>query len=130
MLLSVAESKGIKSDLIPRIATGFCSGIARTSGMCGAISGGIMAIGLFTGRSSPHETVADCYDRVRDLIGRFQTKYGSTDCEVLTGCDLDTDEGMQKFEAGNLLGQCVLYAEEVTKMVMEILDDNDTDDRR
>ena len=28
VLLAIAESQGIESDLIPRIATGFCSGIA------------------------------------------------------------------------------------------------------
>jgi hypothetical protein len=35
VLLAIAESRGIQSDLIPRRATGFCSGIARTGGMCG-----------------------------------------------------------------------------------------------
>ncbi len=102
--------------------------------MCGAISGGILAISLFTGRSSPDESVESCYGHVRDLIERFQSKYGSSNCEVLTGCDLDTSEGMKKFEDSNLLGKCVEYAEEVTGIVMEILDgherpDNDTDDR-
>jgi len=31
VLLAVAESKGIKSDIIPKIATGFCAGISRTN---------------------------------------------------------------------------------------------------
>jgi hypothetical protein len=34
VLLAIAESQGIESDLIPRIATGFCSGISRTGGAC------------------------------------------------------------------------------------------------
>jgi hypothetical protein len=37
VLLAIAESQGIQSDLIPRIATGFYSGISRTDGMCGAV---------------------------------------------------------------------------------------------
>jgi dihydrofolate reductase len=37
VLLAIAESQGIQPDLIPRIATGFCSGISRTGGMCGAV---------------------------------------------------------------------------------------------
>ena len=55
VLLAIAESQGIQSDLIPRIATGFCSGISRTGGMCGAVSGAIMGIGLVAGRNSPAE---------------------------------------------------------------------------
>jgi hypothetical protein len=30
VLLAVSEAKGIQSDLIPKIASGFCSGMART----------------------------------------------------------------------------------------------------
>ena len=33
VLLAIAENQGIQSDLIPKIATGFCSGISRTCGM-------------------------------------------------------------------------------------------------
>ncbi|GBD95663.1 MAG TPA: C_GCAxxG_C_C family protein [Nitrospirae bacterium] len=55
VLLAIAESQGIQSDLIPKIATGFCSGISRTCGMCGALSGAIMSLNLLYGRSSPEE---------------------------------------------------------------------------
>ena len=41
VLQAIAESLDIRSDLIPRIATGFCSGVARTGGMCGAVSGAV-----------------------------------------------------------------------------------------
>jgi C_GCAxxG_C_C family probable redox protein len=42
VLMAIAESQGIQSDLIPKIATGFCSGIARTGSICGAVCGAIM----------------------------------------------------------------------------------------
>lgn len=57
MLSAVAEEKGIQSDLIPKIATVFCSGIARTSSQCGALSGAIIGINLLTGRNSTEESV-------------------------------------------------------------------------
>ncbi len=62
VLLAIAESQGIQSDLIPRIATGFCSGVSRTSGMCGAVSGAIMGINLVAGRNSPAESLEASYD--------------------------------------------------------------------
>ncbi|MCK5542667.1 MAG: C_GCAxxG_C_C family protein [Desulfobacterales bacterium] len=52
------ESKNIQSELISKIATGFCGGISRTCCcICGAQSGAIMAINLFYGRSLPDEPV-------------------------------------------------------------------------
>ena len=35
VLQAIAESRGIQSELIPRIATGLCGGIAKTGGVCG-----------------------------------------------------------------------------------------------
>ena len=43
MLAAVAAHKGIESDLIPRIATVFCSGQAQMGGQCGALTAGLMA---------------------------------------------------------------------------------------
>jgi C_GCAxxG_C_C family probable redox protein len=80
VLQAIAESQGIQSDLIPRIATGFCSGISRTSGMCGAVSGAIMGIGLVTGRNSPTESLEVNYALTKKLISRFEEQYGSVNC--------------------------------------------------
>jgi C_GCAxxG_C_C family probable redox protein len=90
VLLAIAESQGIQSDLIPRIATGFCSGISRTGGMCGAVSGGIMGIGLVVGRDSPAESLEPAYALTQKLISRFEGQYGSVNCRQLIGCDLST----------------------------------------
>jgi len=32
VVLAITEGKGLHSDLIPRMATGFCSGLSRTCG--------------------------------------------------------------------------------------------------
>jgi C_GCAxxG_C_C family probable redox protein len=121
-LLSVAEGKSIHSELIPKIATGFCSGISRTCGICGAVSGAIMAINLFYGRSLPDEPVEPVYTMVRELVDMFESKFGSTNCKQLTGCDLGTDEGRKTFMKNKLIGQCRNYTEEATRMAMTIIE--------
>src|SRR5512137_84998 len=98
VLQAIAESQHIQSDLIPRIATGFCSGLARTGGMCGAVSGGIMAISLFYGRNSPTERVDRCYEAERDFMKRFSTQFGELNCQKLTGVHLGTAEGQAAFK--------------------------------
>lgn len=121
VLLAIAEGKGIESDFIPRIATGFCSGVARTCGTCGAVSGGIMAISLFLGRDHKDESVVESYTAVRKLLQMFERTFGSINCRQLIGCDLGTEEGQNFFKTNNLRNQCRRYTEEATKMAMQLI---------
>lgn len=118
--MAVAESHGIESDLLPKIATGFCSGLARTGGPCGALNGGILGLNLLTGRSEPGAPVDRNYALVRALIDQFEGKFGSTHCPQLTGVDLGTTEGQAKFREVNQIVNCLNYAEEVTRMVLSL----------
>jgi C_GCAxxG_C_C family probable redox protein len=108
--------------LIPKIATGFCGGVSRTCGMCGAVSGGIMAISLFTGRRSPEDSVLKSYEPVQEMLKRFATEFGSTNCKDLTGCDLGTDEGQNQFKAKNLMEKCRRFTEGAARIVMGIIE--------
>lgn len=121
VLLAVAENRGIKSDLIPKLATGFCSGLSRTCGMCGALSGAVMALSMVYGRSKPEDSVDEIYTRVQKLMDMFEDKFGSTNCKALTGCDLGTKEGQEEFKAKNIMEQCYNFTEEATRMVLSIL---------
>ena len=120
--MAVAESQGIESDLLPKIATGFCSGLARTGGICGALTGGILALNLLTGRSEPGAPVDENYALVGELIEQYEEKFGSTNCKELTGVDLGTEEGRVKFREKNQITNCLNYAEEITRMVLSLAD--------
>ncbi len=122
VLIALAEEQGVQSELIPRIATGFCSGVARSCGMCGAVSGAIMGLSLFNGRSLPDESVEETYTMVRELMGMFEERFGSINCKELVNCDLGTDEGQEFFSANNLREQCGRYVEEVTRMAMQLME--------
>jgi C_GCAxxG_C_C family probable redox protein len=102
VLQAVAEAHGESHPLIPRIATGFCGGVSRTAGMCGALAGGIMALGMLTGRSTPEDRKDLCYALVYRLVGRFREQFGSTSCTDLLGCDLSTAEGARYFQESGL----------------------------
>ena len=121
VLLAIAESQGIQSDLIPRIATGFCSGISRTGGMCGAVSGAIMGISLVTGRNSPAESVEVSYALTQKLISAFEKQYGSINCRQLIGCDLATESGQRYFMENNLMESCLQYAEGATRLAISLI---------
>ena len=122
VLLAIAESKKIESDWIPRIATGFCSGVSRTYGMCGAVSGAIMGINLASGRNYPKDSVDDNYQKVQELVRWFEKRFGSTNCKQLIGCDLNTEAGQRKYIANNLHANCKSYTEEATRLAMALIE--------
>ncbi len=109
VLLAAAESFGEVEDTIPRLATGFCSGVARTGGQCGALSGAIMAIGLRVGRRSPHEPVNPAYAAVREVLASFETTFGAMSCRALLAYDIGTEAGRAAYAQRGLHTQCQQY---------------------
>jgi len=121
VLLAVAEALDERAECVPGIATGLCSGVARTSHTCGAVSGMAMALGLELGRRNPGESVEPCYAAVQAAIERFTGRFGSTNCRELTGCDLLTDEGQRRYHDGDQLQRCREITEGATRIAAEIL---------
>jgi C_GCAxxG_C_C family probable redox protein len=121
VLLAVAESQGIRSEWIPRVASGFCSGVARTGGMCGAVSGAIMALGLVAGRSQPQESVERVYALTRRLMAQFEQQFGALSCRQLTGCDLDTAQGQQAFAENEVAQRCRRYVEGAARLAVQLI---------
>jgi C_GCAxxG_C_C family probable redox protein len=124
VLMALAEYQGIESDLIPQIATGFCSGVSRTGGVCGAVNGAIMGISLAAGRKSPDNSVERCYILVRTFVNQFEEKHKSTNCGQLLGCDLATDEGQHTFKAKHLITRCQQYVEDAAGIAAKIISED------
>jgi C_GCAxxG_C_C family probable redox protein len=121
VLLAIAESRGIRSELIPRVATGFCSGLSHTCGLCGAVSGAIMGLSIAAGRDLPGQPVEPSYALVREFLQAFRARFGSTNCYELTGCDLGTEEGQSAFRASNVAERCEGFVAEATRLAMTLL---------
>ncbi len=125
VLQAIAESRGIHSELIPRIATGFCSGLSRTGGQCGAVSGAIMGIGLVTGRDLPGESLELTYALTQRMIHLFEEECGSANCRQLLGCDLLMEAGQRYFLENNLMERCYQYAETAAKIAVSLIAEQD-----
>ena len=125
VLMVVAERFGIKSKLIPRIATGLCAGFSRTSGMCGALTGAILALNMMRGRDQPHESKEENYEVVEKMIGMFEEQVEAANCTKLLDCDLSTKEGQIRFYDENLIEKCKEYSIIATKIAIQLLEDSD-----
>lgn len=106
VLMAVAEKHGIQSDLIPKIATGFCGGFSRTSGPCGAMTGGIMAISLFFGRAESDDSRDRNTEAVQEFIREFEKHNGATGCTEILGANLSIPEEQQRVKDEGLSKKC------------------------
>lgn len=101
VLKIATEQWGIKDAIIPKIATAFGGGIGRKGSACGALTGGVMAIGARFGRSVGSDTASRdrSYALGLDFAKWFEKEFGSLICYDLIQCDLTTPEGREKQRA-------------------------------
>lgn len=121
VLMAVSEHLQIESHIIPRIATGFCGGVGRTSGMCGAVSGAVLALSLVYGRDSAGDSKDTLNGKIQDFINSFEEQFDSLNCTNLIGVDLSKPEGPQTFKALNLHPRCLGFVEEATRKVLLLI---------
>jgi len=126
VLKSCQELYGLPgAEVVPKVATGLGGGIGRKGSVCGALSGGILALGLAMGRMDPKDTESRdrVYGQARQLFERFEREFGTVLCSNLTQCDLATPEGQQKFkELGLHKNLCSKFVQGMVKWVGEALE--------
>jgi C_GCAxxG_C_C family probable redox protein len=75
-----------------RAASAFGGGIAgSTQELCGAFSGGVIALGSLWGRSQPGLELKECARLVKEFKQRFEREFGGLQCRPLL--DAQAQEG-------------------------------------
>lgn len=118
---SLANLQGLDNQHIPQIATAFCSGMARTCGTCGALTGAMMGVSLSLGRSDKAQSVQPVYEATQKLISEFENEFGAKDCHLLLGCDIGTEEGQTTFKENELMQQCKQYTRRASEIAADII---------
>ncbi|ADL13777.1 C-GCAxxG-C-C family protein [Acetohalobium arabaticum] len=96
-----------------KLASGFPVGIGKSKCLCGAISGGVMALGLKYGRTEPGAPMPEeCFPASADLHDYIKEEYGSTCCRVLT-------KDFAEFDSPERAEHCIQITGEVAAWVME-----------
>jgi len=64
---------------------GFGAGMGGLRGTCGAVSAMVFVAGAVAGRYTPNDKDAKkaLYDRVKQMVGEFSKRHGTTDCGEL-----------------------------------------------
>ena len=122
VLKAVAMENGADSAILPAIATGFCGGMSRHAEMCGAVTGGIMGLGLVFGRNAVEEKTQRCYEAVTEFLKTFKDVHGSLNCKDLIGYDLGIAEQLEQFRKENPgYDKCMRFSMDAAAMVQEII---------
>jgi C_GCAxxG_C_C family probable redox protein len=92
-------SKYFRMGVTSAAASAFGGGMGRMGHVCGALSGGLIVIGLAVGRTEgkDDEGRKEAYSEAKRLFQSFQERWGALSCRELTGCDLSTREGFSKY---------------------------------
>ncbi len=121
VVTALARAQGIDSDLIPKMATAFCSGMSSTCGPCGALTGAVMGISLSLGRVNVRQSVKASFTATHELVRTFEKEFGSRDCAQLLGCDISTPEGQARFEKEQLYTRCERYTSRAAEIAATLL---------
>ncbi|MCP4130308.1 MAG: hypothetical protein GY754_04945 [bacterium] len=96
------------------MASGFPLGLGGAGCTCGAVTGGIMVLGYFFGRSEAKDNaVFKAMGLTRELHDAFKSRHKSLCCSALT-----KDHKMMSPEH---MEQCIAFTGEVAEMVAEII---------
>lgn len=97
-------------------ASGFPIGVGRSQCMCGAISGAVIALGYFFGRSEPGmgQTNDKCMELAYELQESFRDNHqGTLCCHIhIKGMDLGSGEHKK---------QCVAFTGEMARKTAELI---------
>jgi len=100
------------TDQAMKLATPFGGGIGRSEDVCGALTGGVLAIGASLGRTAPEEDRLASYEAAGKLYKAFQARFGSTCCKVLNKSDFKSSEHRPR---------CSRYVSGATELAIQIL---------
>lgn len=102
------------SDKMIALASGFPVGIGKSKCTCGAVSGGVIALGYFFGRTEGGDPkVENLLKLTNELQQSFKDNHNVLCCSILTK-DLDMASGEHK-------KQCVSFTGEMAKKTAEII---------
>jgi len=121
VLAACGGGRGIPRETLLKLGTGFGGGMARMGLTCGAVTGGILALGLAHGKiyASDDEAREMTYALIQKFMVQFNRRHGAMDCCTLLGYDLGTPEG--RLEAKHS-GRVDVFCPTLVRSAVDILE--------
>ncbi|MFQ6087044.1 MAG: C-GCAxxG-C-C family protein [Candidatus Bathyarchaeia archaeon] len=122
VLLAMQKFWNVEKSLEPKVASAFGGGIGRGGSLCGALTGGVIAIGLKYGSNNPVvEEREKAYSLALEFYGRFRKKCGGVFCRDLIGYDLTNPEELENARSSNVfMEKCVHFIEKAVDILVDL----------
>jgi C_GCAxxG_C_C family probable redox protein len=119
---SFASRLGMDESRMLKLASPFGGGVSRRGQICGAVTGGLMALGLARGSDSPLGKEA-AYQLGQEFLQRFESRHGSIICRDLLGFDISTESGRQQaLEKGAFKTLCPRFVRDAVEITRDMLE--------
>lgn len=122
VLLTMFEHWNGRNELVPKMATAFGGGIGRCGSVCGALTGGVLAIGTKYGTNEPSmRKRLKAYELANKLYKRFEKQNGSVLCLELIGYDLSDTEQLKKAREANVFEEkCPVFVKKTIEILLRL----------
>lgn len=87
--------------------------------VCGAVSGGVLVIGLVYGEGDKGVIRA----KTQEFVQQFAERNGALRCRDLLGVDLASDEGLQEYRSRDLNTQCKTFVSSAVALLLDMMVD-------
>ncbi len=125
VLYSFCDDLNIDKDTALKISCGFGGGMGRNGEVCGAVTGGIIAIGAKYGKNSfgNKEDTEITFSKTRELMNTFTKTHGTYICrKLINECDLTTEDGQKNYKELDLKNKvckkCITSAVEYLEKII------------
>jgi C_GCAxxG_C_C family probable redox protein len=124
VLLAVCKRINWDCECIPRIASGLGGGLGRQGEVCGALTGGVLVMGLAHGRDRAGEQEAKeaVTAKAAEFVRGFAEVNGALRCRDLIGLDLSSEEGLREYHVRNLHERCSGIVSNAVRVILELLE--------
>jgi C_GCAxxG_C_C family probable redox protein len=123
VLTSFCEDFGLNKDLALKIARGFDGGMGQSKGICGAVTGAYMALGLALKTSGEYmKDRMEMANAISEFNRRFKALHGTLNCTDLCGNDLSIPEKAVEARQKNVFANiCPGLVRDAVKILEDIL---------
>jgi C_GCAxxG_C_C family probable redox protein len=119
-----SEELGLDENLALSVSQGFGGGMGHTSGVCGAVTGAYITLGLAnkSSKENPRQSIDKTYGLMAEFSRKFKALHGSVNCTELLNYDLSKPEDMTAArEKGLFITKCPVFVEDAVKIVESLL---------
>ncbi len=124
VLLTFQELLGMKDDLAFKAASPLCAGLGMGK-TCGALSEGVMVLGLKYGRSRIEDGIEGLFAGMlpaQVLVQNFEQEFGTTACFDIVKIDwTDAEAAMKAVVDPEFIEKCAQIVGKTAEMVAEII---------